>query len=58
MFFIYDANGQLFGNPNGYKTHGRAASITTRKRAELYKIYDSREDKTENILFSITTRKP
>ena len=58
MFFIYDANGKLFGNPNGYKTHGMAASITTRKRVELYRIYYSREDKTDNILFSITTRKP
>ncbi len=58
MFFIYDANGDLFGNPAGYKTHSRAASIATRKRAELYKIFDSRKDKTENILFTITTRKP
>lgn len=58
MFFIYDANGELFGNPEGYKSHSIASGITTRKRTELWTIYDSRKDKTNNILFSITTHKP
>lgn len=55
MFFIYDANDAVFGNPNGYKTHSIAAMITTRYRYKLWEIYETRKDETKNVLFSITT---
>lgn len=43
MFFIYDANNEIFGNPKGYKTHAIAQRIATRYRHKLWGIYDTRE---------------
>ena len=53
MFLIYDANGQLFGNPKGYKLHKSALAICTRYRHKLWAIYDIRLDTDSNILFQI-----
>lgn len=39
-YFIYDAAGQLFGNPNGYRKHSSAQMICTRYRHKLWAIYD------------------
>ena len=43
MFYIYDANNEIFGNPSGYKTHADAQRIATRFRHKLWSIYDKRE---------------
>lgn len=43
MFYIYDANNNVFGNPKGYKTHAIAQRIATRYRHKLWGIYDRRE---------------
>lgn len=53
MFFIYDANGQLFGNPNGYKLHKSALAICIRYRYKLWSIYDSRLDTESNLIYQI-----
>jgi len=53
MFFIYDANGQLFGNPKGYKLHKSALSICTRYRHKLWTIYDTRSNTDSNVLYHI-----
>ena len=53
MFFIYDANDQLFGNPNGYKLHKSALGICTRYRHKLWSIYDTRSNTDSNVLYRI-----
>lgn len=50
-YFIYDANFERFGNPKGYKKHASALGIATRKRSELWQIYDNRKYKTSNTVF-------
>ena len=56
MFFIYDANGELFGNPNGYKLHKSALAICTRYRHKLWAIYDTRSDTESNMIYQIKLR--
>lgn len=53
MYFIFDANGVLFGNPKGYAKHSSAQSICTRYRHRLWEIYDERQDKQSNLIYKI-----
>ena len=55
MFYIYDANNEIFGNVNGYKTHSIAQRIATRYRHKLWGIYDRRELKfsNSNLIYKI-----
>ena len=53
MYFIYDANGELFGNSKGYKRHQDAHRICTRKRWELWNIYNNRQRTESNEIWNI-----
>lgn len=53
MYFIYDANGELFGNSKGYKRHQDAQRICTRKRHKLWNIYDNRQCTESNEIWNI-----
>lgn len=55
MFYIYDANGDVFGNTAGYKTHATAQRIATRYRYKLWGIYDRREliHSNSNLIYAI-----
>ena len=55
MFYIYDANNVIFGNPKGYKSHAIAQRIATRCRHKLWGIYDKRELKfsNSNLIYKI-----
>lgn len=53
MYFIFDANGVLFGNFKGYKKHSIAEGICTRYRHKLWQIYDERYDKQSNMIYKI-----
>ena len=55
MFYIYDANNVIFGNPMGYKSHAIAQRIATRYRHKLWGIYDRRELKFSgsNLIYAI-----
>ena len=48
MFYIYDANNEIFGNPDGYKTRADAQRIATRYRHKLWCIYIG----TRELMFS------
>ena len=50
-YYIFDANGQLFGNPKGYDKHSSAIGIATRFRHKLWTIYDNRENKASNTIY-------
>lgn len=53
MYYIFDANGVLFGNFKGYKKHSIAEGICTRYRHKLWQIYDERYDKQSNMIYKI-----
>lgn len=55
MFYIFDANGVIFGRVEGYKTHADAQRIATRFRHKLWGIYDRRELKfsSSNLIYKI-----
>lgn len=53
MYFIFDANGVLFGNPKGYAKYSSAQGICTRYRHKLWRIYDERYDKEWNLIYKI-----
>lgn len=55
MFYIFDANDNVFGNPKGYKTHAIAQRIATRYRHKLWGIYDKREliYSKSNLIYAI-----
>ena len=55
MFYIYDANNVIFGNPQGYKSHAIAQRAATRYRYKLWGIYDKRELKfsSSNLIYAI-----
>lgn len=53
MYFIFDANGILFGNPKGYAKHSSAQSICTRYRHKLWQIYDDRLHTESNLIYEI-----
>lgn len=53
MYFIFDANGVLFGNPKGYAKHSIAQRICTRYRYKLWDIYDNRTQKDSNLIYEI-----
>lgn len=48
MFFIFDCNGQIVGNPNGYKTMAAAQGQYTRRKSAAYRgiwgAYDARTE--------------
>ena len=52
-WYILDANGKIFGNPKGYKRHQDAERICTRKRYELWSIYDNRTRTESNLIYEI-----
>ena len=52
-YYIYDANGVIFGNPKGYDRFGNAQSICTRYHYKLWAIYDNKPVKTSNLLWEI-----
>ena len=52
-FFIFDANGNLFGNTKGYKRIQDAQRICTRKRDELHEIYTKRTRTESNTFWEI-----
>lgn len=35
-YYIFDCNGQMLGNPNGYKNYSTASAQTNRKQATVY----------------------
>lgn len=53
MYFIFDANEVLFGNPKGYAKYSSAQGICTRYRRKLWQIYDERQDKQSNLIYKI-----
>ena len=53
MYYIYDANNELFGNPAGYSTYAIAWRIATRYRSKLWCIYDRRANKSSNVIYNI-----
>lgn len=55
MFYIYDANNNVFGNPKGYKTPAIARRIATRYRHKLWGIYDGRKliHSNSNLIYDI-----
>lgn len=52
-FYIFDANGAIFGNAKGYTRHEDAMRICTRYRYKLWGIYDNRLDLTDNTIYNI-----
>lgn len=59
MFFIFNCNGSIIGNPKGYKTHkGAEAQCTkqTRIRSEIYSEFFNRtfgENPNKTRIYSI-----
>ena len=59
MFFIFNCNGSIIGNPKGYKTHkGAEAQCTkqTRIRSEIYSEFFNRtfgENPNKTLIYSI-----
>ena len=55
MFYIYDANNVIFGNPKGYKSRSIAQRIATRYRHKLWATYDKRELKfsSANLFYAV-----
>lgn len=53
MYFIFDANGNLFGNDKGYKRCQDAQRICTRYRHKLWSIYDNRQRTESNEIWNI-----
>ena len=53
MYFIYDANGDLFGNSKGYRRYQDAQRICTRQRHKLWEIYDKRQRTESNVIWNI-----
>ena len=57
MFFIYDCNNNVVGNPKGYRTHKGAATQTTGIRypacKAIWAAYEARANKSDNFLCSI-----
>ena len=41
MFYIYDCNGTLIGNPNGYKSTAAALRVARNKRSKVYAYLNS-----------------
>ena len=52
-YFIYDANGDLFGNSKGYRRYQDAQRICTQKRHKLWEIYDKRQRTESNEIWNI-----
>lgn len=52
-FYIFDANGAIFGNAKGYARHVDALRICTRYRHKLWTIYDNRQDQADNTIYNI-----
>lgn len=53
MFFIFDADGNIFGNPKGYKKHRHAVMIAKRKIAQIWVIYDAKPRESRSILWRV-----
>ena len=53
MYYIYDANGTIFGNIKGYKRYQNAQRICTRNRHKLWAIYDKRIRTESNEIWNI-----
>lgn len=53
MYFIFDANGELFGNSKGYKTYKAAQCQCTKQRYKLWHLYDHRINKNSNEIWRI-----
>lgn len=53
MYFIHDANGNVFGNSKGYKRYQDAQRICTRYRHTLWSIYDNRNRSESNEIWNI-----
>lgn len=53
MYYIYDANNELFGNPAGYSTYAIAWRIASRYRHKLWAIYDRRVNKSSSMIYNI-----
>ena len=55
--FIYDCNGDIAGNPKGYRTlrgaMQQAQSKHSKTYRELWRRYEEREDKTNRHVWSI-----
>jgi hypothetical protein len=52
-WYITDANGNLFGNLEGYLRYQDAQRICTRKRYQLWAIYDNRSNTKSNLIYEI-----
>lgn len=52
-YYIYDANGDLFGNPRGYALFCTARGICTRYQHKLDDIYDARPARIDNLIWTI-----
>lgn len=52
-YYIYDANGILFGNPKGYDKFCTVKGICTRYSHKLWVIYDARQVRIDNLIWTI-----
>ena len=52
-YYIYDANGNPFGNIKGYIKFSSAKGICTRYCAVLWAIYDTKTIRDNNLLCTI-----
>jgi len=57
MFYIYDTNGNIVGNVNGYRTHRGALQQASSPRGAAYgaiwAAFNSRADITETLIYSV-----
>jgi hypothetical protein len=54
MFLILDCNDTIVGNPSGYRTMAAAKRVITRYYInQIYSAFDSREDMTNKMIYSI-----
>jgi hypothetical protein len=54
MYFIYDCNGSIIGNPKGYRTfRGAERQQNTRLKAIIWDRFDVRVNKDDTQLCSI-----
>lgn len=57
-FFIFDCNGRIVGNPNGYRTIRGAVRQQNQHGSPAYKAiwaaYDARANKNDNLVSRVT----
>ena len=54
MYQIIDANGEVFGRVDGYKSHSSAAGACTRMKDKLWNIFHNRIDTKSCRVYTIS----